>query len=50
MGGEVMIGFAIHSVACLAAGTFLVVTEHPGWAWIPFVILACTSMTQIVKK
>jgi len=41
-----MIGFGIHSLGCLSAGVILVLTDHPGWAWIPFVLLACTSVTQ----
>lgn len=33
----------IVDLACLAAGTYLVVTEHYGWAWIPFLGLFSTS-------
>ena len=28
----------------LAAGIYLVITEHYGWAWIPFLLRACIDM------
>lgn len=30
-------------LGCLSGGIYLVVTEHYGWAWIPFLALFCTS-------
>lgn len=30
-------------LACILSGTYLVVTEHYGWAWIPFLIAATTT-------
>jgi hypothetical protein len=36
----------IVDLACIASGTYLVSTEHYGWAWIPFLIAACTSYTE----
>ncbi len=37
-------------LACLASGTFLVHTQHYGWAWIPFLIAACTSYKHTKDK
>jgi hypothetical protein len=33
-------------LSCIASGTFLVYTDHPGWAWIPFLIAAGTTIKQ----
>jgi len=41
---------AVLDVACIASGTYLVVTEHYGWAWIPFLISCCTSVKQKKEK
>lgn len=30
-------------LACIAGGVYLVMTEHYGWAWIPFVALFSTN-------
>lgn len=32
------IAFAMAFSGCLGAGVYLVMTEHYGWAWIPFLI------------
>jgi len=37
-------------LASLAAGTYLVITEHYGWAWIPFVALFSTSFAVKLDK
>lgn len=37
-------------LAGLASGTYLVVTEHYGWAWIPFLLAACTTITGVDRK
>lgn len=34
----------IVDLACVASGTYLVLTEHYGWAWIPFTIMATTTL------
>jgi hypothetical protein len=31
----------------LSAGVYLIVTEHYGWAWIPFLLVACIDMKYI---
>ena len=36
-------------IAGIASGTYLVVTEHYGWAWIPF-LLACTTTIGRAKE
>lgn len=34
----------IMDLSCIASGTFLVWTEHYGWAWIPFLFAATTTI------
>jgi len=36
----------IIDMACITSGTFLVYTEHYGWAWIPFLIAAGTTVSS----
>lgn len=36
--------FVIVVVAALASGVYLVCTDHGGWAWIPFLMAAFTSV------
>ncbi len=36
----------IMDLSCIAFGTYLVITEHYGWAWIPFLIAATTSVSH----
>jgi hypothetical protein len=31
-------------ISCIASGTYLVSTEHYLWAWIPFLMAACTTV------
>lgn len=33
-------------LACLASGTVLIVTEHYGWAWIPFLMACMTTIER----
>lgn len=33
-------------VTCIASGTYLVVTEHYGWAWIPFLLAGTTNFKR----
>lgn len=47
-----MTGFlwlALLDVSCIASGTYLVSTEHYGWAWIPFLIAASTTYNETRK-
>jgi len=37
---------AILDLACIASGTYLVMQDHPGWAWIPFLIAAVTTYKE----
>lgn len=37
-------------LASLAAGVYLVVTEHYGWAWLPFVALFSTGFAAKTDK
>lgn len=30
-------------IICLADGTYLVMMQHYGWAWIPFLFAACVG-------
>lgn len=41
--------FAVSMVANLAAGIYLVMTAHYGWAWIPFLIAASLSVKTSAK-
>jgi len=38
----------LYDVAMYAIGLMLVLTEHYGWAWIPF-FLACTTTVKTLK-
>ncbi|WP_433867058.1 hypothetical protein [Ralstonia wenshanensis] len=38
--------YALIVIAGIAAGTYLVLTAHYGWAWIPFLIAAAVSMER----
>ena len=40
----VVIGFTLTVLALIASGTYLVVTHHYGWAWIPFFAIFCMRM------
>ena len=40
----IAIGFTLTMLALVASGTYLVITEHYGWAWIPFVAIFCMRM------
>jgi hypothetical protein len=35
----IVVGSCVIWALLLAAGTYLIVTEHYGWAWIPFVLV-----------
>lgn len=37
---SIVVGTVAIWAICLGAGIYLVVTEHYGWAWIPFAMLA----------
>lgn len=37
------LGFFLTVVALVAAGVVLVVTEHYGWAWIPWLAMFCVN-------
>ena len=41
-----MIYMLIFDVVNILAGTYLVITEHYGWAWIPFLLAATTIYKQ----
>jgi hypothetical protein len=41
-----IVGFVLIVVACIASGTYLVATEHYGWAWIPFLLCGCFRVTD----
>jgi hypothetical protein len=46
-----IIGCIVVCAMCLAAGIYLIVTEHYGWAWIPFVLAAMISLnTNLLQK
>lgn len=34
----------VMDLACIASGTWLVHTEHYGWAWIPFALAASQTL------
>ena len=36
----------VHDVVCIAAGTYLVITDHPYWAIVPFVLAATTTVKR----
>lgn len=37
---------AVMYVAGIASGTYLVITEHYGWAWVPFMLICCISYSS----
>ncbi|MFX3547686.1 hypothetical protein V8918_02850 [Ralstonia mannitolilytica] len=42
----IYLAYALIVITGIAAGTYLVMTGHYGWAWIPFVIAAFLSMER----
>jgi hypothetical protein len=39
----------VHDTVCIAAGTYLIINDHPWWAILPFVLAATTTLKSTTK-
>ncbi len=46
----IYLAYLIYAISGFASGTYLVVTGHPGWAWIPFVLAASVRVREARDK